>query len=267
MSEYAIGHGEGAVSIMGARRAEDWAAHLLPHLRPGMRLLDCGCGPGSITSGLARRVAPGDVVGIDRGETQVEQARKAAAQAGVENARFEVGDVMSLPFGDGELDVVHAHMVVMHLQDPVGALREMLRVLRPGGLAALRDTVIDGWWVAGPSAVLQAEAFPLVQAATQARGGDWNRGRDLGRLLREAGFARVVQSASYNYSGNGFENGSIGAGFAGMLREMLTPIVETGRADEERVEAIAAAWESLGQGEEDVVASAAGEAVGWKADG
>lgn len=265
MSEYAIGHGGAAVSIMSARRAEDWAAHLLPHLRPGMRLLDCGCGPGSITLDLARQVAPGEVVGIDREPTQVEQAAQAAAESGLDNVRFEAGDITTLPFGDGELDVVHAHMVVMHLADPVLALREILRVLKPGGLVAIRDTVIEGWWVEGTQSELRSEAFGLVQAASTARGGDWNRGRHHGALLREAGFARVAQSASYNYSGSGFENAFMGPSFAGMIREMAAAVVETGVATAERIEAIASAWDQLGESDENIFASAAGEAIGWKA--
>ncbi len=264
MTEYAIGHGEGAVGIMNARRAEDWAAHVLPHLRPDMRLLDCGCGPGSITLGLAARVAPGEVVGIDREPSQVEQAQRAATKAGVENTRFEVGDVVDLPFGDDSIDVVHAHMVVMHLADPLAALREMLRVLRPGGFVALRDTIIDGWWGAGPDSELRAAAFPLIQAATRARGGDWNRGREHERLFREAGFGRVALSSSYNWSGHGFENAAMGEQFGGMVLEMKGSIVDTGQAEEVRVEAIADAWRRLGTHEEDFFATAAGEAIGWK---
>ncbi len=62
---YTIGHQPGALDLMRVRTAERFAAQLLPHLRPGMRLLDCGCGPGSITVGLASVVAPGEVVGVD----------------------------------------------------------------------------------------------------------------------------------------------------------------------------------------------------------
>jgi 2-polyprenyl-3-methyl-5-hydroxy-6-metoxy-1,4-benzoquinol methylase len=62
---YTFGYGPTAVQIMTSRSAEDSARFFLPYLRAGMRVLDCGCGPGSITVGLAQAVTPGEVVGID----------------------------------------------------------------------------------------------------------------------------------------------------------------------------------------------------------
>src|SRR5215207_2615574 len=73
---------------LSARTATREAAFFLPHLRPGMRLLDAGSGPGSITLGLAEVVAPGHVVGVDLQPAQVERARAIAAERGVANARF-----------------------------------------------------------------------------------------------------------------------------------------------------------------------------------
>jgi ubiquinone/menaquinone biosynthesis C-methylase UbiE len=74
------------------RTLVDCASFLLPHLRPGMSVLDCGCGPGSLTVDLAARVAPGEVVGVDREAGQFAQARALAAERGVTNVRFEEAD-------------------------------------------------------------------------------------------------------------------------------------------------------------------------------
>ena len=105
-----------------------------------MRVLDVGCGPGTITLDLAEAVAPtGAVIGIENVEGPLEQARPTPPHEVTTRTRFELADVMELPYADASFDVVHAHQVLQHLADPVGALREMARVTRPGGLVAVRD--------------------------------------------------------------------------------------------------------------------------------
>jgi ubiquinone/menaquinone biosynthesis C-methylase UbiE len=94
-----------------------------------MQVLDCGCGPGSITVDVAQRIAPGTVVGIDVDAVQVEQARRLAGERGIANARFEVGSVYELPFPDASFDAAFANNVLNHLGDPLRALLEMRRVL------------------------------------------------------------------------------------------------------------------------------------------
>src|SRR5215470_14135725 len=90
------------------RRTGQVASFLAPHLRAGMRLIDCGCGPGSITIDLARIVAPGDVVGIDRRQASLSDARKFARERGVANVAFEVANVYQLPFPDRSFDAAFA---------------------------------------------------------------------------------------------------------------------------------------------------------------
>ena len=114
---------------MALRTASQEAAFFLPSLRPGIRVLDLGCGPGSITLGLAEAVAPGEVVGVDFQPSQVAQAQALGAARGLMNVRFEVADVYRLPFPDGSFDAAFAHVVLMHLREPVRALAEMRRVL------------------------------------------------------------------------------------------------------------------------------------------
>jgi ubiquinone/menaquinone biosynthesis C-methylase UbiE len=99
MSADLRGHGAGPESHdfhtrrLSRRTAAVAAAFFLPHLRPGMRVLDGGCGPGTITVGLAQAVAPGEVVGIDPLANRLDLARSTADAEGVNNVRFEFGDL------------------------------------------------------------------------------------------------------------------------------------------------------------------------------
>lgn len=138
-TRYTLGHEAATLASHGARTAATSAAYLLPHLRPGMTVLDVGCGPGTVTLDLAAAVSPGQVTGIENVETPLEAAREEAVRRGDSTTRFELTDVMALPYDDDSFDVVHAHQVLQHLTDPVGALREMARVCRPGGWVAARD--------------------------------------------------------------------------------------------------------------------------------
>src|SRR6185436_3740511 len=105
-------------------------------LKPGMRLLDCGCGPGGITVGLAQRVSPGEVIGVDVGGAQLEHARERASTAKV-STTFREASIYSLPFLDAEFDAVFSHALFEHLPEPLQALAEIYRVLKPGGCVGL----------------------------------------------------------------------------------------------------------------------------------
>ncbi len=196
---YTHGHHESVLRSHRWRTAENSAAYLLPHLAPGQSLLDVGCGPGTITLDLARRVAPGEVVGIDASSAVIDEARAAAAAArpAADNLEFLVGDVYALAWPDDTFDVVHAHQVLQHLSDPVAALCEMRRVLRPGGTLAVRDSDYGGfvWWPAEP---LLERWNALYHAVTARNAAEADAGRHLLSWVQAAGFARdhIVASSS-----------------------------------------------------------------------
>src|SRR5262249_9359514 len=196
MSEQYVQRGNpGLEAMFAARTASREAAFFLPYLRPGMQALAVGCGPGSITVGLAELVAPGNVVGIDFQPTQIEQAQALAAQRAVRNVRFEVADAYRLPFPDHSFDAAFAHGVLMHLREPVRALVEMRPMLCPGGIVGVRD--LDyGASLFSPVTPLLEQWLALRSRARQHHGSDPFVGRHHRGLLLEAGFVRAETRAS-----------------------------------------------------------------------
>ena len=182
---YTHGYHPAIVGSYTRRTAENSAAFLLPHLRPDAEVLDVGCGPGTITLGLARRA--GRVVGLDMSEEMVEASRALAARERVDNVSFEVASAYELPFEGGAFDVVYAHQVLQHLADPVAALRDFRRVLRPGGLVAVRDSVYATMVHAPVERAIELWR-EIVQEVTAANGGEANAGRYLPAWVHAAGF-------------------------------------------------------------------------------
>jgi SAM-dependent methyltransferase len=197
-SEQVRAHGVTPVLSQGyaQRSARQQAAFILPFLTTGLELLDVGCGPGSITLGLARSVAPGRVVGIDHDGEHVSQARALAAETGVDNAGFEVGDALALPIEDDRFDVAFENDLFVHLASraPDAAL-EIRRVLKPGGLFAARDAVADAaLWGNGSAGI--GEFDRLFFRWQAARGSDISLGRQLPGILEGAGFETIAISVS-----------------------------------------------------------------------
>jgi SAM-dependent methyltransferase len=193
---YTPGHSPNAADFMAQRTLESHGSFFLPHLQPGLSVLDCGCGPGSITLGIAARAAPAEVVGIDFEQSQIERAAAGAARTDVANLRFETADCYALPFGDANFDRAFSHALMEHLRDPVRALRELHRVLKPGGIIGVCSPDWGGFILSPPSSEL-ARAVEAYMRLQSKNGGDVRVGRKLGAHLAAAGFAAVRMSARY----------------------------------------------------------------------
>lgn len=192
---YTHGHHESVLRSHRWRTAENSAGYLLDVFVPGARVLDVGCGPGTITVDVAARVAPGRVLGIDRADEVLETALAAARDAGVDNVEFAVGDVYALDLPDASFDVVHAHQVLQHLTDPVAALREMRRVCAPDGVVAARDSDYAAftWFPGDPRLTRWLELYHEVARSNHA---EPDAGRQLLHWARAAGFTEIDASAS-----------------------------------------------------------------------
>jgi SAM-dependent methyltransferase len=248
-ASYTPGHSGNAVAFMRHRRAETHAPFSAHLFRPGMAVLDCGCGPGSITLDLARLVQPGRVVGIDAQGEQFADSQRIAAQEGLD-LRFEAASITALPFPDAAFDAVFSHALFEHLSDPAAAAREIARVLKSGGFAALRSPDWGGFLL-HPYPPAVERAIALYRLMQGRNGGDTEAGRKLPALLRAAGFVRVLPSASYEI----YDDPKRIADYLALQLE---------RADTADSTAAATALREWSTHPDAYFAQAWGEAVGWK---
>ena len=196
--DYTLGFSEAAMLAGMRHSARSQAAYLLPHLKPGLRVIDVGCGPGAISLGLAEAVAPGgELYGIDMEESQVELAKRLAQGEGRDNATFQTADAHSLPFEDSFFDVAHFHNVLMHVPDTQRTLQEAKRVLKPGGLVASRELIGASSFLYPDFGVLR-QSWDVFEDLVTADDGHPQMGKDLKTHFLEAGFEIVRTSASFD---------------------------------------------------------------------
>ena len=214
-----------------------------------MRILDIGCGPGTITADLAALVPDGHVVGIDNGAEVIAKAGSTAASRGITNVDFLVGDAHALDFQDQHFDVVHAHQVLQHIGDPSHALREWRRVTKPGGMIACReaDSSSTAFY---PDIDGIGEFCDVYRKAARSRGGEPDGGRHLVTWVREAGFERRnIQTTASVWC---FSNPEERAYWSGMWIDRLSQsalpknMVEGGHCNKEDLDRYANAWRSWG---------------------
>jgi SAM-dependent methyltransferase len=232
------------------RTAQSHAAFFLPHLRPGMSLLDLGCGPGSITVGLAAAVAPGQVTGLDLDPDPIDGVTVVA------------GDVMRLPFPDASFDAIFASALLQHLADPLGALREARRVARPGAVIGVVDADWDGELLYPTNETLQRS----TDLARKLREGTSPKvGKQLRHLLTEAGFHRAEGYARAIHHGSAAEVREIAALHASLFGYPATVerAVSHGWAGTQEMAEMSQAWLAWGEEPGAFLARFWCEAVAW----
>ncbi|MGH8046596.1 MAG: class I SAM-dependent methyltransferase [Chthoniobacterales bacterium] len=189
---YTPGHSTNAVNFMSARTIESHAGFLLPLLDRGLEVLDVGCGPGTITQGIAEYVLPGRVTAVDRDPVQAAHAARLAEGREQTNLRFIAASVYELPFPAASFDLVFSHALFEHLSNPRGALAEIRRVLRPGGLVALCSPDWDAFEMRKPTPEAEA-ALRDYRELQEHNGGDTRAGGKLTKWLQEGEFGFIRQ--------------------------------------------------------------------------
>lgn len=248
MDTYTLGHHDSVLRSHRWRTIANSAGYLVPHVTPGARILDVGCGPGTITADFARLVGHGGhVLGIDPAPEVIALARQQHAPAGAGNLQFAVGDIMNTYLAEPAYDVVHAHQVLQHLRDPIAALRQMRRLTRPGGLVAIRDADYAAMtWHPQPAGLDRWLA--TYRALARRNGAEPDAGRRLLGWAQQAGFADVAASASVWC----FATPEDREWWAGLQAERITTsavaeqALAAALADEAALAAMADAWRAWG---------------------
>lgn len=199
--KYTHGHYASVVAAHAVRRASEAAAFVLPQLKSPMRLLDFGCGPGTITVDLAEHLLPdGSVVGIDTSEDVIEQAREYASSKNSKNLEFEANSAYETGYEPNSFDAAYAHQVLQHLSEPVRALKEVRRVLKPGGICAVREVDWGASALYPPDDRL-SKFLDVYYKVAERNGGDAYAGRRVKQWFTEAGFTDLnVTTSTWTFS-------------------------------------------------------------------
>ena len=263
---YSVGYDAATLDFFHRRCAASHAAFFLPHLRSGMDLLDCGCGPGAITLGLAAAVSPAQVVGVDLEPSQLRLALSQAAARKTPNLLYSAADLYALPFSADTFDAIFLHGVLEHMQDPLAALREVRRVLKTGGVVGARHADFSGFLLE-PAAPPLHRFAQLFQRLMEHNGGHPMAGRHQLRWLQESGFETLAVSASYDCWTSTREETRRNAGF---LSELVgnsgfgLQLVKAGLADNATLTRMSEAFVVWGGFAHAFAAEAWGEAVARK---
>jgi len=238
---YTHGHHESVLRSHTWRTVENSAAYAAEFFQPGASVLDVGCGPGTITVDIAGRVAPGRVVGLDAAADVI--AKASTLGDGIDTVEFVVGDAYALDYADNSFDVVHSHQTLQHLARPVDALRELRRVVKPGGVVAVRDVDYAGT-IIHPRTEGIAAWETLYQEVHRSNGGEPDAGRRLKQWALEAGFTEVTATASIWT----FSSDEDRAWWGGMWADRVlqsafaTDAIGKGLATQQELERISRAW-------------------------
>lgn len=181
--------------FMATRNASEYADFLLPHLATDARVLDVGCGRGTITVGLATKV--GHILGVDPGD-EFDDARRYASEHALENIEFRRGSIYALELPDDHFDACLAHSTLETLERPLDGLTEIKRALKPGGVVGVACVEYGGVIIAGPGEELLRRFYSVRERLWQLENtADPYRGRRLRGLLHGAGFEDVVATSKF----------------------------------------------------------------------
>lgn len=274
---YTQGYSEAVLKSHASRTAETSAAFLLPWLKKDNKILDIGCGPGTITTSLAAYVPEGSIIGTDYSAQVVAEAQKRLnslrsestsdkERSAADRCSFQVASIFDLPYADDTFDVVYCHQVLLHLPEAVKALKEMRRVCKPGGIVAAREADFT-------TSVLypRTETFDLWLATATAIyrsiGSEPDAGRRLVRWALDAGYQGGPEHITFTSSNQAY-GGQPHAKFWGEMWAQRVAAegwkkqaLDTGMVSEDQVKSIERDWQEWSNALDGVFIMVCGEVI------
>ncbi len=153
-------------------------------------ILDVGCGPGVISSAIAKFASKGTVVGIDKNSLMIKECKENKEYEAIKNLSFREGDIYNLDIPENSVDVIYSRFLFQHLSNPIQALNQLKKVLKPGGKVCIID-VDDSWLTLNPRPALFESYLRRVEDAQKDMGGDRFVGHKLKDYFEEVGFINV----------------------------------------------------------------------------
>jgi len=251
--------------LLRNRSATEYADFVLPSIDSRDRVLDVGCGPGSITVGLAQVAAR--VTGIDVDDAEFADARAYAAEHGISNVEFREGSIYELDQPDASIDVCTLFSMMETLDDPLAGLAEVDRVLKPGGVIGASSIEYGGLILHGPGEPLLRRFYELRLKLWETQGDVRPyRGRELRGLLLAAGFEQVESRTTYFSYGTEERVRTFGLGRAADCRDewYASGLAEHGFADQDEIDSLEHAWTTWAESRDSFAAFAWGRATGRK---
>ncbi len=171
-------------------------------LKDGMSLLELGSGPGFITERLLAMFPTSPITCLEIDPELIRQAKRYLADKDVNRVQFVEGSVMDIQLADNRFDFAYARLLFQHLPNPIGAAKEIGRVLKPGGKLVIYDVDDEIFGLAVPP----VPEFPSVLAkmgqAQAAQGGNRRVGRSLWHILKSAGYSTLDLEVIATHSDN-----------------------------------------------------------------
>ena len=157
---------------------------------PGERILEAGCGVGAQTIHLAKNSPGANFLSIDQSQQSIRQAEKTIQERGLQNVSFQQADIYQLPFEENSFDHLFLCFVLEHLKDPIMALEQLKRVIKPGGSITLIEGD-HGSFYCFPETKYSIKVVNCLIDIQATMGGNGLIGRQLYPLLNQAGYYSI----------------------------------------------------------------------------